>query len=278
MPELPEVETIRRSLAPHLCDDAIAAVPLLDPHAVAEPEPDALAALLPGRRIRAVNRRAKFLVFALDALNLVVHLRMSGRLRLVPRVEDTRYLRAQWDLASGRALCFYDVRRFGRIWLLDGARLAALFAPLGPEPFDPALTPALLQERLGKRTAPLKSLLLNQHFIAGLGNIYVDEALHACNLHPRRRADTLEIGETAALLKAIRRILREAIANGGTTFDAVYSDAAGKPGRHRERLRVYRRAGEPCLTCGAPIARIVVAQRGTHLCPRCQPEPGGAPV
>ncbi len=278
MPELPEVETIRRSLAPHLCDDAIAAVPLLDPHAVAEPEPDALAALLPGRRVTAVERRAKYLVLALDSQNLVVHLRMSGRLRLVRQVEETRYLRAQWDLASGRALCFYDVRRFGRIWLLDGARLAALFAPLGPEPFDPALTPSWLHKRLGKRTAPLKSLLLNQHFIAGLGNIYVDEALHACGLHPRRPANSLEIGETTALLAAIQRILREAIESGGTTFDAVYSDAAGRPGRYRERLAVYRRAGEPCLTCGASIERIVVAQRGTHLCPRCQREPAGAAV
>lgn len=277
MPELPEVETIRRSLAPHLCDDVIAAVPVLDPHAVAEPGPDALAALLPGRRIRAVTRRAKFLVFALDAHNLVVHLRMSGRLRLVRQVEETRYLRAQWYLRSGRALCFYDLRRFGRVWLVDDARLAELFAPLGPEPFDPALTPASLHKRLEKRTAPLKSLLLNQHFIGGLGNIYVDESLHAVKLHPRRPADSLEIGETTALLAAIRRILREAIESGGTTFDAVYSDAAGKPGRYRERLAVYRRAGEPCLTCGAPIARIVVAQRGTHLCPRCQPAPAGPP-
>ena len=278
MPELPEVETIRRSLAPHLRDDAIDAVPLLDPHAVAEPGPDAIAALLPGRRIRAVNRRAKFLVFALDALNLVVHLRMSGRLRLVERVEETRYLRAQWNLASGRALCFYDVRRFGRIWLVDDARLAELFAPLGPEPFAPGLTAAALGQRLEKRAAPLKSLLLNQRFIAGLGNIYVDEALHACNLHPCRPAGTLSDSETAALLKAIQRTLRHAIANGGTTFDAVYSDAEGRPGRHRQHLAVYRRAGEPCLTCGAPIARIVVAQRGTHFCPRCQPEPAGASV
>ena len=278
MPELPEVETIRRSLAPHLRDDVIDAVPLLDPHAVAEPAPDAIAALLPGRRIRAVKRRAKFLVFALDTSNLVVHLRMSGRLRLVKRVEETRYLRAQWNLRSERALCFYDMRRFGRIWLVDDARLAELFAPLGPEPFAPDLTAAALRERLAKRTAPLKSLLLNQRFIAGLGNIYVDEALHACNLHPRRPAGTLSHKETAALLDAIQRTLRAAIANGGTTFDAVYSDAAGRPGRHRQHLAVYRRAGEPCLTCGAPIARIVVAQRGTHFCPRCQPEPAGATV
>ena len=275
MPELPEVETIRRSLAPHLCGAAIAAVPLLDPHAVAEPDPDALAALLPGRRVRAVNRRAKYLVFALDSHNLVVHLRMSGRLRLVRQVEETRYLRAQWNLASGHALCFYDLRRFGRIWLVDDARLAEIFAPLGPEPFDRALTTAALQERLKRRSAALKPLLLNQHFIAGLGNIYVDEALHFSKLHPRRPADSLQLEETTALLKAIRRILREAIDYGGTTFDAVYSDADGRPGRYRERLAVYRRAGEPCLTCGAPIARIVVAQRGTHLCPRCQPAPTG---
>ena len=270
MPELPEVETIRRSLVPLLCDDVIRAVPLLEPHAVAAPSPSEIVALLPGRRVIAVNRRAKFLILALDTLNLVVHLRMSGRLKLVQTVEDSRYLRAQWNLESGHVLCFYDVRRFGRIWLADDARLAELFAPLGPEPFDPALTADLLQKRLAQRTAPLKSLLLNQHFLAGLGNIYVDEVLYACKLHPRRQADSLEIGETSGLLDAIRSILRNAIANGGTTFDAVYSDAEGKPGRHREHLAVYGRTGEPCLTCGAPIQRIVVAQRGTHICPQCQ--------
>ncbi|MDE2815326.1 MAG: bifunctional DNA-formamidopyrimidine glycosylase/DNA-(apurinic or apyrimidinic site) lyase [Chloroflexota bacterium] len=270
MPELPEVETIRRSLVPHLYADVIAAVPLLDPHAVAEPEPDAIVALLPGQRITAINRRAKFLVFALDTLNLVVHLRMSGRLKLTRPVEDIRYLRAQWNLASGHVLCFYDVRRFGRIWLVDDARLAELFAPLGPEPFDSALTVDVLSERLARRTTSLKSLLLNQHFLAGLGNIYVDEVLFACKLHPRRSADSLTEKEAAALLNTTRDILRSAIANGGTTFDAVYSDAEGKPGRYREYLAVYRRAGEPCLNCGTPIERIVVAQRGTHLCPRCQ--------
>ena len=270
MPELPEVETIRRSLVPHLCEDVIAAVPLLDPHAVAEPEPDAIAALLPGQRITAINRRAKFLVFALDALNLVVHLRMSGRLKLTKPVEDIRYLRAQWNLASGHVLCFYDLRRFGRIWLVDDARLAELFAPLGPEPFDPALTVDFLSERLASRTTALKSLLLNQHFLAGLGNIYVDEVLFACKLHPRMPADSLDEKQVAALLDTTRHILRTAIANGGTTFDAVYSDAEGKPGRYRELLKVYRRTGEPCLNCGTPIERIVVAQRGTHICPRCQ--------
>ena len=270
MPELPEVETIRRSLVPHLCADVIAAVPLLDPHAVAEPGPDAIVALLPGQRITAINRRAKYLVFVLDALNLVVHLRMSGRLKLTRPVEDIRYLRAQWNLESGHVLCFYDLRRFGRIWLVDDARLAELFASLGPEPFDPALTVDVLSERLASRTTSLKSLLLNQHFLAGLGNIYVDEVLFACKLHPRRPADSLDEKKIAALLNTTRSILRTAIANGGTTFDAVYSDAEGKPGRYREHLAVYRRAGEPCLTCGAPIERIVVAQRGTHICPRCQ--------
>ena len=270
MPELPEVETIRRSLVPHLCGDSIAAVPLLDPHAVAEPGPDAIVALLPGRRIVAVNRRAKYLVFALEGLNLVVHLRMSGRLRLVRPVEDIRYLRAQWNLESGHVLCFFDMRRFGRIWLVDDARLAELFAPLGPEPFDSSLTADVLRERLASRTTALKALLLNQNFIAGLGNIYVDEVLFACKLHPRRPADSLNRDEVTGLLETTRHILRAAIANGGTTFDAVYSDAEGKPGRHREQLAVYRRTGEPCFDCGTPIERIVVAQRGTHVCPRCQ--------
>lgn len=270
MPELPEVETIRRSLVPHLGGDVIAAVPLLDPHAVAEPGPEAIAALLPGQRITAVNRRAKYLVFVLDSFNLIVHLRMSGRLKLTKPVEDIRYLRAQWNLKSGHVLCFYDVRRFGRIWLLDDDRMAELFAPLGPEPFDPALTTGVLSERLARHTTSLKSLLLNQHFIAGLGNIYVDEVLFVCGIHPRRPAASLTENEVAVLLSATRDILRTAIANGGTTFDAVYSDAEGRPGRYREHLAVYRRTGDPCLNCGTPIARIVVAQRGTHVCPQCQ--------
>ena len=270
MPELPEVETIRRSLVPHVVGDVIGAVPLLDPHAVAEPSPEAIAALLPGQRITAIGRRAKYLVFALDTLTLVVHLRMSGRLKLTKPVEDIRYLRAQWNLTSGHVLSFHDVRRFGRIWLVDDARLAELLAPLGPEPFDPHLTADVLHERLGRRTTSLKSLLLDQRFIAGLGNIYVDEILFACKLHPRVPADSLSEKQVAALLDTTRDILRAAIANGGTTFDAVYSDAEGKPGRYREHLQVYRRTGEPCLNCGAPIERIVVAQRGTHFCPNCQ--------
>ncbi len=270
MPELPEVETIRRSLAPHLPEDVIAAVPLLDPHAVAEPRPEAIVGIAPGQRVTGIHRRAKYLVIALEAHNLVVHLRMSGRLRLDRPVEDMRYLRAQWNFASGRVLCFYDVRRFGRIWLVDDDRLAALFAPLGPEPFDPALTVAALQDRLARRTAPLKSLLLDQRIIAGLGNIYVDEILFASNLHPRRPAGSLAEAEVARLLDATRSILQAAIANGGTTFDAVYRDAKGRPGRYRSHLSVYGRAEEPCLTCGAPIQRIVVAQRGTHFCARCQ--------
>lgn len=270
MPELPEVETIRRSLVPLIRGDEVAAVPLLDPHAVSEPGPEAIAALLPGRRIRAIRRRAKYLVFDLGGLNLVVHLRMSGRLKLQKPVEDIRYLRAQWNLSSGHVLCFYDVRRFGRIWLLDDTRLAELFAPLGPEPFDPAVTADVLQERLAGRTTSIKALLLNQHFIAGLGNIYVDELLHICGLNPRRPADSLNDTEVAALLATTRKTLDLAIACGGTTFDAVYSDAEGRPGRFRQHLAVYRRAGEPCLNCGTPIERIVVAQRGTHVCPRCQ--------
>jgi formamidopyrimidine-DNA glycosylase len=270
MPELPEVETIRRSLVPHLTGDAIASVPLLDPHAVAESSSEAMIALLPGQRVIAVKRRAKFLVFTLSELSLVVHLRMSGRLKLVQTIDDSRYLRAQWNLESGKVLCFYDVRRFGRIWLVDDVLLGELFAPLGPEPFDPILTAEWLGARLENRNAPLKSLLLNQHFIAGLGNIYVDEALHVCKLHPRRQAGSLDDSEVNGLLNAIQHTLRQAIDNGGTTFDAVYSDADGKPGRHREYLAVYRRTGEPCLVCGTPIERIVVAQRGTHFCPRCQ--------
>lgn len=270
MPELPEVETIRRSLVPHLSGDVITAVPLLDPHAVAAPSSEAIVALMPGLRISAIRRRAKYLVFACGALNLVVHLRMSGRLKLLKPVEDIRYLRAQWNLASGRVLCFYDVRRFGRIWLLDDESLAALFAPLGPEPFDPAVSVDFLKKRLANRTTSIKALLLNQHFIAGLGNIYVDEVLHICKIDPRRPADSLSKDEVAKLLEAIRKILDSAISSGGTTFDAVYSDAEGKPGRFREHLAVYRRAGEPCLTCGTPVKRLVVAQRGTHICPRCQ--------
>ena len=270
MPELPEVETIRRSLAPHLTGDAIAAVPLLDPHAVAEPSPEGAVALAAGQGIAAVRRRAKYLIFDLEARHMVVHLRMSGRLRLVRTVADIRYLRAQWNLVSGRVLCFYDVRRFGRIWLVDEDRLAELLAPLGPEPFDPALTVAALHERLARRTAPVKSLLLDQRIIAGLGNIYVDEILFAGHVHPRRPAGALDEREIATLLDVTRRTLRTAIANGGTTFDAVYSDAEGRPGRHRAHLAVYRRTGEPCVACGAPIRRTVVAQRGTHFCPRCQ--------
>ena len=241
-------------------------MPLLDPHAVAEPDPAEIVALLPGRRVSAISRRAKYLVFDLEELYLVVHLRMSGRLKLARPVEDIRYLRAQWNLKSGHVLCFYDVRRFGRIWLVDDARLAELFAPLGPEPFDPALTADILRERLARHTTSLKSLLLNQHFIAGLGNIYVDEVLHACRLHPRRPANALSGDETTELLDTTRGILQAAIANGGTTFDAVYSDAEGRPGRHREHLAVYRRTGEPCLVTAARPSNASSSRSAAHIC------------
>src|SRR5688572_22317053 len=275
MPELPEVETIRAGLESRVTGARIVKVELLWPGCVATPSPEELAADLPGRTIERAGRRGKFLVLDLDrGAALTVHLRMTGRLR-IPRDGEARggHLRATFTLDRGDELWFEDQRKFGRLYFTrDADELAAVLSNLGPEPLEASFTRDALSALLTRRRAQLKPLLLNQGFIAGLGNIYVDEALFRARLHPLRRSDSLTAREKGALHEAIVHALRQGIANRGTTL-SDYRDAGGLRGTNRERLQVFRREGLPCPRCGTPIEKIRVAQRGTHLCPTCQSPP-----
>ncbi|MBI5280343.1 MAG: bifunctional DNA-formamidopyrimidine glycosylase/DNA-(apurinic or apyrimidinic site) lyase [Candidatus Solibacter usitatus] len=261
MPELPEVETIVRTLAPHVVGRRIVQARVVSPLVAAE-QPQALAALLAGRLIRALRRRGKFIVFDLDDGVLCVHLRMTGKLLL--DAAPGKFTRAVLELDSA-TLLFDDVRQFGRMsW---SKALPPNVSRLGPEPFD--LTPRAFAERLHARRGRLKPLLLNQAFIAGLGNIYVDEALFRAGVHPLAQASRLSRARAGRLHASIVEVLVEAIAAGGSSI-SDYVDAQGRAGGFQRFHRVYGREGEPCQQCASKVRRIVVAQRGTHLCPRCQ--------
>lgn len=223
-----------------------------------------------GHCVQSVGRRGKYVVIYLDQGYLLIHLKMSGRLRIVPSDDPLdKHTHTFFDLDDGRQLRFQDVRKFGRVYLID--TLETVTATLGPEPLADELTLEAFREQLAPRSGRLKSLLLNQAFIAGLGNIYADEALFVARLHPLRKADTLTPNEEEALYKAIRLVLSRAVANRGTTLpDQGYRDANGQAGSFQEQITVYGRTGAPCLTCKNPIERIVVGGRSTHFCPRCQ--------
>jgi formamidopyrimidine-DNA glycosylase len=278
VPELPEVETVARRLQTRLPGSTIRRADVLWSRTIAFPQPPARFALeVSGSTVERVGRRAKTVVLYLaDGRVLTVALRMTGALIVAaPGTAPDPHARVVFDLADGRQLRFRDARKFGRIGLYPGRgrrRVADVFARHGPEPLAPSFTARRLAARLERRSARLKSLLLDQSFIAGVGNIYADEALWRARLHPLRRADTLTDEEIHRLYRAIRAALREGLAGGGASY-RDYVDPDGEPGLAAERMRVYRRTGEPCLRCGRPIERIVVSQRATHFCPRCQPAP-----
>lgn len=272
MPELPEVETIRSDLAPHVTGRSFVNVELSWPGCVALPSPEAFVSTLPGCRIEKSDRRGKFLLFRLAGGGaLVVHLRMTGRLRWVEAgAPRHRHVRGVLTLDSGSELHFEDQRKFGRLYLAtDDLLLENVLRRIGPEPLDDAFTVDALRALLRGRQARLKALLLDQRFLAGLGNIYVDEALFRSQLHPLRRSDTLGEHEIERLYQGIVEALRQGIVNRGTTL-SDYRDAWGTAGLNRERLLVFRREGKPCPRCGRPIEKVRVAGRGTHLCPHCQ--------
>jgi len=270
VPELPEVETVARGLRESLLGRTITGATVRWPRTVARPGVAAFCTGIAGRRITAVGRRGKYIVITLDAGALLVHLKMSGRLRVVPAAAALdKHTHTCFDLDDGQQLRFQDVRRFGRVYLVDDPALVT--AALGPEPLDDDFSLDDFRRLLARRKGRLKSLLLNQAFLAGLGNIYADESLYAARLHPLRPADTLTPAEQARLYAAIRSVLARAVESRGTTLDdGGYLDAGGQAGAYRTQIRVYGRRGEPCLECGTPIERIVVGGRSTHFCPRCQ--------
>jgi formamidopyrimidine-DNA glycosylase len=270
MPELPEVETIRRQLEPVLRDRRVRSVRLVD--APAGPKYAGLARA-PGARIVAVDRRGKFLLLPLsNGDELVIHLGMTGSLATE---EPADHVRVVLELAGPgpRRLYFRDPRRFGRMLVLPGGERSRLptLAHMGPEPLGEELTAATFHQALQHSTA-LKPLLLSQRPVAGLGNIYADEALWRAQVHPRLPARRLSRRSAGRLLTAIRAVLGEAIERKGTTL-SDYRTLDGGTGEFGDALAVYGRAGEPCPRCRAPIARFVLAARSTHYCPRCQRPP-----
>jgi formamidopyrimidine-DNA glycosylase len=295
MPELPEVETIARALRPELVGREISSAQLLWPKTLATPSEAEFMTQIRGRRIADVSRRGKFLQLELQPeidgqlpLTLFIHLRMSGDMYVkageyVPEKHDRLILALTTPPAGSphtihegggvkdNLLVFNDTRKFGRVWLT--AHPGEVTGDLGPEPLDPALTPGVFHAMLRSRRRQLKPLLLDQTFLAGLGNIYTDEVLHMARLHPLRSSDGLTVEEANALWNSIRETLRIGIENNGASIDWVY-----RGGGYQHHFRAYGRTGKPCPVCGTPIERILVGQRSTHFCPGCQPRvyPGGA--
>ncbi len=273
MPELPEVETVRRRLSTCLPGLVLDQVTVNDPTVSLQSE-DTLRAALRGRRVVALRRRGKYLIVELEGMLLVVHLRMTGRLVFAPE-PGVRAPRFVAHFTPGTDLRFYDTRRFGRVWAVEAADEDEFFAALGPEPFGPRFTAAYLRDALRGRGTPLKSLLLDQRRLAGVGNIYADEALFRAGLNPLRRAGTLKPVEAARLHDALLETLQAGIEHNGSSID-TFVGPEGDRGAFQEILNVYGRAGEPCRICGVTVRRVELGGRGTHFCPRCQPLPRGA--
>ena len=273
MPELPEVETIRLALEPHVVGRRFEHVEIHDRRLVRPFEPTAVATSLEGERVAALGRRGKYLVVRFESGRvLLIHLRMTGSLRHAPAgsLDDDPYRRAVVKLDDGSDVAYRDVRRFGTWHLLEPEEVDPYFGQrLGREPLERTFTARRLAERLEGRRAPIKAALLDQRTVAGLGNIYVDEALWRAEIHPLRPAGTLDAGEVARLTRGIRQALRAGIARQGASL-RDYSTPDGRRGRMQERFRVYGRDGEPCPRCGTPIDKIRVGGRGTWYCPNCQ--------
>ena len=273
MPELPEVETIVADLRPHLAGRTIARCELLFPTIVRHPEPEVFIDNVAGRRIADVRRRGKYILIDLEnELLLIVHLGMTGQLRLVdPATPIPKHTHAVFVLDDGRHLRYRDPRRFGRLLLgTEQSLLSAKKLPrLGPEPIDPAFAAEELYRSLRKRRTSLKAVLLDQHAIAGVGNIYADESLHRARLRPDRLAGSLSRKSAQRLHESLRVSLLMAIKNRGSSVD-TYRDAWGEIGGQQEKLLVYGRAGEPCFTCGRPLSLIRIAGRSTVFCRHCQ--------
>jgi len=271
MPELPEVETIRRALAyggregSPILGRQVLKTHLLWERTLAEPSPAEFQARLAGQRIQDVGRRGKFLLLHLSQGTLLIHLRMSGDLLVEPQAAPpAAHHRLMLDLEGELRLAFNDPRKFGRVWLV--ADPASVLSDLGPEPLDGDFTAQGLYGRLQAHRRQLKPLLLDQSFIAGLGNIYTDEALHLAKLHPLTISNALDYIQAEHLWRSIRQVLQEGIDRQGASIDWVY-----RGGDFQNYFRVYQRTGDPCPQCGAPIQRLVIGQRGTHICPQCQP-------
>jgi formamidopyrimidine-DNA glycosylase len=269
MPELPEVETTRRGLAPYVVGRSIATVEVREPR-LRWPVERGLAAKLEGRRIEALSRRGKYLLFDTGAGTLLVHLGMSGSLRYLP-VPLAHAAHDHIDVAfkGGGHLRFNDPRRFGSWLYTTTPERHPLLASLGPEPLGPDLTAEYLWKTSRKRSVAIKQHLMNGHIVVGVGNIYANEALFRAGIHPTRAAGRVARDRFEPLVGAIRDVLNDALDEGGTTL-RNYVGGDGAPGYFRQRLKVYERDGQPCVVCGTEIKRRVLGQRATYFCPKCQ--------
>jgi formamidopyrimidine-DNA glycosylase len=273
VPELPEVEVVRRGLAREVAGRTVTSVAVTGARTVRRQAPAALIDRLRGATLGPAGRIGKFLLVPLDdgAETLVIHLRMSGQLLLcAPDHPLARHTHAVLGLSDGRELRFVDPRTFGELFVAESP--VAALAHLGPDPLSAGWSAAVLRRGLAGRTARLKLLLMDQRFVAGIGNIYSDEALFEARLRFDRPAGSLDAGEVARLHRAVRSTLREAVAHRGSSLrDAQYVDLFGAPGGYQSRHRVYGREGAPCPRCGGPVRRISLGGRSTFLCETCQP-------
>jgi formamidopyrimidine-DNA glycosylase len=274
MPELPEVETVRRGLLLSLPGEVISKVEILRPDSIGYPEAKQFARSLPGHSFEDIARRGKYLLISLSkGAGLAVHLRMSGRLLFMKRASPvSKFSRVRLLLASGGELRFEDMRVFGRLWYIpSGSTFESVIpslAELGVEPLD-HLDGRLLMELYRNKTQAIKSALLDQRLIAGIGNIYADESLFRAGIHPQTKAGSIVLSQAERLVREIKLVLSKAIALGGSSV-RDYTDSSGVNGNYQNDAGVYGRTGKPCLTCGQPVERIKLAGRSTHFCPKCQ--------
>ncbi len=267
MPELPEVETIRNELSPYIIGRRFTGVTIYDARLVRQPPAEEFCQKLIGQRVNSLNRRGKYLIFHLSSSEvLIIHLRMAGALLLNSEQPD-KYARAVFQLDNGSQLVFTDRRRLGALWLVENEQ--AIIGKLGPEPLAPEFTAETLAERLQKHQAPTKAMLLDQTFIAGIGNMYADEALFAAKVHPQRKANSLSPQEVQNLYKAIQDVLWSAIGNKGASVD-TYKRPDGGLGTAHFSFNVAHRKGKPCPICGTNIERLAIRSRGSYFCPNCQ--------
>ncbi len=272
MPELPEVETVKNELAPHIVGRTVTDVTLFWEGIVRQPSVAEFCSRLIGQKITGLGRRGKYLLVRLNGGDwLIIHLKMSGALIISPdSAEPPRFTRAIIHLDNGSQIFFRDPRKFGLMRLVRDTD--SIVGGLGPEPLEPGFTSQLLAQRLSKRSAPIKALLCDQKVIAGIGNMYADEALFLARIHPMRAGGSLSQEEIRRLHRAIRKVLRAGIENKGASIEN-YIRPDGSAGTAHTKFRVARQPGEPCSHCRTPIERITVRSRGTYFCPKCQPLP-----
>ncbi len=262
MPELPEVETVRRDVLPYLKGKTIKDLKIIDGRVIKGISPSKFKSGVIGEKIIDIKRRAKYLLFRfISGKYMVIHLGMTGRLLFAP----DKYVKVIFKLSEGKDLYYSDLRLFGKLKLFKHYPELKL----GPEPLSSEFTPELLKELLSGRKTNIKSLLLDQRFLSGLGNIYAIESLFGAGIDPGRRANSLKDQEIRRLHKEIKKVLIKALGYRGTSISS-YVDAKGKKGRFQLKLLVYDKKGEPCPRCKTPIKRIVISNRGTYFCPKCQ--------